>query len=531
MSTLNIVPKIIYDGNGERVDFGVPFPVKEKTEVKIAVLRSGASEETYFDYGQFKFSEEPTEDNGGKIRFPGDELPNEAILGAGDKLCVFRESRLGNDYVFTNQTRLLPQSVEDADDLLSLQIMDLSRDLSMSVKASPFDTRTPRQRWDEIRAELKRAQEILNYVDKEILTVPTKLLEEQQARTHGDAAILQQVATNKEDCNSKIGSLSASLEEEKRARELGDTGNIKQTEIPYIVDHISVDEDTSSSVKIKVFNKSTKNPAQGTISTVTLPVASEIQHGVMPKEAYSSLVNLEPRVSALEGGQAKTYAILMGEGPFTQDDYQSAWELASGAEEDSTPPDGTKITNITTNIDIQYFASQNAWVERQVSVPIATAETTGVVKSSSAKGKVAVEADGSMSMNGYDELTSNISSTTSALSSEVSRAKAAEEETNSALSAHTSDAVRHITESERAAWNGKYTKMDSGIPAEDLDVSIQNKLADAVTQTGGGVMGAKLIARNSTEFDSMEVRNIKFTKTDPGNGSELETGCILMVFE
>jgi hypothetical protein len=44
-------------------------------------------------------------------------------------------------------------------------------------------------------------------------------------------------------------------------------------------------------------------------------------------------------------------------------------------------------------------------------------------------------------------------------------------------------------------------------------------------------MGAKLMARNSTEFDSMEVRNIKFTKTDPGNGSELETGCILMVFE
>lgn len=529
MSTLNILPKIIYDGNGDQVDFGVPFPVKEKTEVKIAVLRAGASEETYFDYGQFKFSEEPTEDNGGKIRFPGDELPNEAILGAGDKLCVFRESRLGNDYVFTNQTRLLPQSVEDADDLLSLQIMDLSRDLSMSVKASPFDTRTPRQRWDEIRAELKRAQEILNYVDKEILTVPTKLLEEQQARTQGDAAILQQVATNKEDCNAKIASLNTKAAQEESERKSEDEKAVKKSVVQNVVSAITP-LFSENSVSISVTHKDTSTGGLSD-SQVTLPVASEVQHGVMPKEAYSSLVNLEPRVSALEGGQAKTYAILMGEGPFTQDDYQSAWELASGAEEGSTPPDGTKITNITTNIDIQYFSSQNAWVERQVSVPIATSETTGVVKSSSTKGKIAVEADGSMSMNGYDELTSNISSTSSALSSEVSRAKAAEEETNTSLSAHTSDAVRHITESERTAWNGKYTKLDSGIPAEDLDVSIQNKLADAVTQTGGGVMGAKLMARNSTEFDSMEVRNIKFTKTDPGNGSELETGCILMVFE
>jgi hypothetical protein len=529
MSTLNILPKIIYDGNGDQVDFGVPFPVKEKTEVKIAVLRAGASEETYFDYGQFKFSEEPTEDNGGKIRFPGDELPNEAILGAGDKLCVFRESRLGNDYVFTNQTRLLPQSVEDADDMLSLQIMDLSRDLSLSVKASPFDQRTPRQRWDEIRAELKRAQDILNYVDKEILTVPTKLLEEQQARTQGDAAILQQVATNKEDCNAKIAAVENAIQEEKSMREDADKAFVKTSKLALcLTNAFVVSEENSVSLQFD-----TRNTVSGDTYTSVraLPVASEAQHGIMPKEAYSSLVNLEPRVSALEGGQAKTYAILMGEGPFTQDDYQSAWELASGAAEGSTPPDGTKITNITTNIDIQYFASQNAWIERQVSVPIATAETTGVVKSSSAKGKVAVEADGSMSMNGYDELTSNISSTTSALSSEVSRAKAAEEETNSSLSAHTNDAVRHITESERTAWNGKYAKLDSGIPAEDLDVSIQNKLADAVTQTGGGVMGAKLMARNSTEFDSMEVRNIKFTKTDPGNGSELETGCILMVFE
>lgn len=530
MSTLNIVPKIIHSGDGVKKDFPVPFPVKEKTEVKIAVLRAGTSEETYFSYGQFSFIEEPTEDTGGKILFPDDSLPNEAVLGEGDKICIYRESRLGNDYVFTNQTRLLPQSVEDSDDALSMQIMDLARDLSMSVKASPFDTRTPRQRWDEIRAELKRAQEILNYVDKEILTVPSKLLEEQQARAQGDAAILQQVATNKEDCNQKISSLSSKLDAETSDRKKSEEGFAKLANMTSRLNAgIGVMEDKNS----VTLRSTLLDPKNGNLSTSTLvlPVASEVQHGVMPKEAYSSLVNLEPRVSALEGGQAKTYAILMGEGPFTQEDYQSAWELASGAEEGSTPPDGTKITNITTNIDIQYFASQNTWVERQVSVPIATAETTGVVKSSSAKGKVAVEADGSMSMNGYDELTSNISTTTSALSSEVSRAKAVEEEINTSLSAHTGDAVRHITESERTAWNGKYTKLESGIPAEDLDVSIQNMLTDAVTKTGGGVMGAKLMARNSTEIDSMEVRNIKITKTDPGTGSELETGSILMVFE
>lgn len=528
MSTLNLVPKIIYDGNGIDTGFDFPFPAINKTDIQVYVYRGETETEIQIPYSQFDFNKVPTANEGGRIIYPVANS-NDLVLGDEDKICIMRSSRLGNDYVFTNQTRLLPSSVEDADDALSLQIMELARDLQSAVKASPFDTRTPQQRWSEILSELKRAQETINYINEEYLTLPQQFATEKQERIAQDAAINSLVARNKEDCNAKIADVLTRLAAEAASREQGDLLSVKKETVPSVVSHVA-GHFSDSSVSIVVTKKdSDTGSEQGT--QITLPVASEVQHGVMPKEAYASLADLGTRVSSLEGGQAKSYALHLGEGPFSQEDYQLSWENAAGVEPGSVPPDGTKITNLDTNIDIQYFAVQGEWIERQVSVPLATLSTTGVVKGSTVNGQVAVEQDGSMSLNGYDALVLKGNNNASAVSAEENRAKSAETSINQDLQSHKGDTTVHITEAERTSWNGKYSKLDSGIPAEDLSVEVQGVLSDAVTQTRGGTMGAKLVARSSAEASSNEVRNISFTDVDPGVGAALATGSILMVFE
>ena len=58
--------------------------------------------------------------------------------------------------------------------------------------------------------------------------------------------------------------------------------------------------------------------------------------------------------------------------------------------------------------------------------------------------------------------------------------KIAEKASVTALSTHTIDTVKHITSSERVAWNSKYDKPVDGIPSTDLAVAVRNKIADSV---------------------------------------------------
>lgn len=530
MSTLNLIPKIIREGDGVQKRFDFSFPARESTEIEVYVLREGVSATasikplSFLDYD---VEIDPSKEFAGTVVFPG-ENSKEAILSSKDKICIMRKTRLGNDYLFSNQTRLLPKTVEDADDALSLQIMDLSRDLSMAVKASPFDDRTPEKRWEDIQAEVERAKNLLDFINKEFVDLPQKVATEKADRVAADNEIKTIVATNKEDCNQKISAVAQAVEEEKVMREDADKAFVKTSHLSLcLTTAFVVSEENSVSLKFD-----TRNTVTGDTYTSirTLPVASRAQHGVMPKEAYSTLEDLTSKVAALEGSQAKTYALSLGSGPFAQENYQRAWENAAGVEPGTTPPDGTKITNIDTNIDIQYYASSEQWVERQISVPVATELTTGAVKGSTVKGKVAVEPDGSMSLNGYDELSEGVTNAASAISSETSRATGVETEISGRVDSHISDTVRHITDAERSQWNGKYSKPDSGVPLADLDESVQEKINDALSKTNGGVMGGQLVAR-SVNLDSFEVRNIMATSVDPGDGSALASGNIILVFE
>ena len=531
MSTENINPKITYSGNGIQTEFEFRFPATSVNHIKVHLLRAGGDpySKTEIDYGDdYEFLVEPTSTSGGKIKFPA-AGSTQAVLKSGDKICIMRDSELGNDFVFSNQTRLLPQSVEDADDSLSLQILDLSNKLAMSVQASPFDTRTPKERMKEIVDELRKVQNMLAELEM-LKDIPGQIATEKQERIEQDSDLAGRISANKSDADSKIGNLNDALGKEKAERISADNTSVKKETVPTVVIDGNI-QSTSSSVNI-LFNKISTYTGEKANTTVPLPVASEAQHGIMPKEAYKSLTDLISRVSILEGGQGKTYAIYMGEGPFTQQDYQDAWELAAGAADDTTPPDGTKILNLTTNTDIQYFASQSAWIERQTYIPLATLDSIGAVKGSNTNGKIAVEQDGSMSLNGYDALVSKENANASAISAEITRATSSESSINQDLQSHKNNSTVHITTSERTTWNGKYAKPSSGIPATDLASAVQSKLNDSVTKSGGGTLTAKVVARNANPTE-LEVRNIKAVAAsqDPGVGSALASGDIILVYE
>lgn len=532
MSTLNIVPKVIRNGTGSKTSFEFDFPVKEQTDVKVYVYRAADQSEHEIPFGKFDFRVIPTDVSGGTIVFPGADS-TEPVLGPEDKICIMRSSRLGNDYVFTNQTRLLPESVGDADDSLSLQIMDLARDLSLAMKASPFDTRTPEERYNEIQVELKRAQQLLNFIENEYTTLPDRINDEAQARAAADEEIKGIISDNKSDAYGKIETLSSKLDAEIVAREAGDEEAVKAEAFsqPYVWNIGVVNRLSAVTLVYYRIDPVTGDTVQADYKA--LPVASEEQPGVMPVEAYKTLVGLVARVSALEGVASKSYALNLGDGELTQEDYQAAWEQASGSPAGSTPPDGTRITNLDTNTDIQYFATEGGWVVRGVSLPLATNDSVGVVRGASANGKITVETDGTMSLNGYDAINTEISSVKTSVQSETTRATNAESSITSALNTHKADTVKHLTAAERTAWNSKYEKPSSGIPAADLASAVQNTLSGAVTKSGGGTMTGQLVARSTSPSASFEVRNIKAVTADndPGVGGTLTTGNILLVYE
>ena len=175
--------KIIREGNGTDTIFSFDFPAVEKTDIQVFVKRG--EEEKQIPYGQFDFNVEPTADNGGEIIFPGANSA-EAVLGVGEKICIMRSSRFGNDYIFSNQSRLFPSSVEDADDALSLQILELANRLSLSVQASVFDTTTPTERWKQIQNELSQC----------IAAAQSALAKSEEAVSKTDAEIQNRIAAD-----------------------------------------------------------------------------------------------------------------------------------------------------------------------------------------------------------------------------------------------------------------------------------------------------------------------------------------------
>lgn len=109
MATQDIAPYNTYTGNGVTTEFSVGFPYINASFVHVYVRRVG-EEQVEIPSTDFDWVNKVT------IRYPGNNSGDD-VLADGDIISIHRQTPLKSDYVFSNQKRLFPEDVMNADDL------------------------------------------------------------------------------------------------------------------------------------------------------------------------------------------------------------------------------------------------------------------------------------------------------------------------------------------------------------------------------------------------------------------------------
>ncbi len=160
-------------------------------------------------------------------------------------------------------------------------------------------------------------------------------------------------------------------------------------------------------VNIKVKSRET-DKGQDTTVIFPFPVANGEHIGLMNPETFRTVTEHEKRLAAIEG-RAERWPVRLPAMDVSQAQYQAAYEQAARVSAGTIPPDGTMLDNLTNNHLIKYYSNAPAgssehWIDRgEDTVGQASNDTAGIVKGDAiTPGKIFVESDGSMSVNGWD---------------------------------------------------------------------------------------------------------------------------------
>lgn len=239
---------------------------------------------------------------------------------------------------------------------------------------------------NEVSERQKNVSELSNRIDAE-----------EDARTQADTAI------------------SADLEQEIADRTAGDTA-INTAINKTVVTDFSIN-DTPSTTSI-VLDGAKENILTGATSTrsITLPVASGSQAGVINTSTYNAIQENSQNIDAILGG-AVAISNLPAEP--TQAELTTAWQTATGL---TTLINGARIFDNTNKKNWTYYTNTTAWYATDASgsttVSTATNTSLGIVKGdATTDGKAFVEADGSLSINGWDQITNDVADALSNIAS------------------------------------------------------------------------------------------------------------------
>ena len=239
---------------------------------------------------------------------------------------------------------------------------------------------------NEVSERQENVSELSNRIDAE-----------EDARTQADTAI------------------SADLEQEIADRTAGDTA-INTAINKTVVTDFSVN-DTPSTTSI-VLDGAKENILTGATSTrsITLPVASGSQAGVINTSTYNAIQENSQNIDAILGG-AVAISNLPAEP--TQAELTTAWQTATGL---TTLINGARIFDNTNEKNWTYYTNTTTWYATDASgsttVSTATNTSLGIVKGdATTDGKAFVEADGSLSINGWDQITNNVADALSDIAS------------------------------------------------------------------------------------------------------------------
>lgn len=148
-------------------------------------------------------------------------------------------------------------------------------------------------------------------------------------------------------------------------------------------------------------------PTEAVETALPLPVASSTQAGVMNTSTYDAVQQNSENIDSILGGAVSIDNLPEGA---TQEQLTDAWKAATGKD---TLINRASIYDEANKLVWYYYENANEWKsmpagDAAVSVSIATNEAPGIVQGSEDLGQIAVEADGKMSLNGYDGIQHDI---------------------------------------------------------------------------------------------------------------------------
>lgn len=180
-----------------------------------------------------------------------------------------------------------------------------------------------------------------------------------------------------------------------------------------VVTDVSLGQSTST-VDLEVTSSSIDSTDSST-TTVSLPIASADQSGVINAATFNAISNNSNLLNALLNGAV---AITGLSATPTQAELTTAWETETGLSE---LINRASIFDVTNEKIWTYYTNDTTWHESDASASVTVSTFTnsaeGLIKgSATGDGKVFAENDGTGSVNGWDTLAGQVSTNTSKLS-------------------------------------------------------------------------------------------------------------------
>ena len=173
--------------------------------------------------------------------------------------------------------------------------------------------------------------------------------------------------------------------------------------VVYDVDNSAVA--SQSTVQLNTAKINLMSGANST-KTVSLPVASSSQAGVLNSSTFESIVNNTNNINSLLSGSV---AITGLSSTPTQADLTSAWESETGL---STLINRAQILDVTNSLIWTYYTNSSMWYSApaggSLTINTFTNSSEGTIKGSTNNGQVFAESDGTGSINGWDTLTTDV---------------------------------------------------------------------------------------------------------------------------
>lgn len=212
------------------------------------------------------------------------------------------------------------------------------------------------------------------------------------------------------------------------------------------------------------------NKNDGSQTTTNLPVASELQAGVMNTATYVNLKDLNSRVTSLESNTT-TYIVVLPNDTPTQAEilnaYRTAYPLAP-----NPPLDGTTVIDVDKQLFYRYVKNGDIWIKTSgFNVTPFTNENAGIIKGSTTPGQVQAETDGTGSLVGYDTLVSNIAQNTTAIGTANSRI----------------DAIETKNTEQDTAINNAQTSANNAFAGASISKNANNQILNLSRGAGAGV--------------------------------------------